>query len=77
MKTTIGRYYIETGCGFDINNATITEIEDVDKFGRYIMGACVFSGSWDECIEQATEWHQEEIKPGRNKTSRRLPVGLC
>lgn len=61
MNTTIGRYYIETGHGFDINNATITEILDTDKFGRYVMGACIFRGTWDECLEQAKEWYEMEM----------------
>lgn len=62
MNEIIGRYYIETGYGFDINNATITEIKGKDKFGRTIMGECIFGGTWNECIEQAEEWYQQEME---------------
>lgn len=53
MNVFIGNYYIETGYGFDTANATVTEVKGTDAYGRAIMGACVFTGTWDECVKYA------------------------
>lgn len=53
MSEFIGNYYLETGYGFAINKATVTEVIGVDKFGRVIFGKCVFCGTWSECQRYA------------------------
>lgn len=50
MTSWIGNFKIETGFGFDINNATVTEILERDEFGRVSKGSVVFVGTWSECI---------------------------
>lgn len=53
MSTRVNGYYIETGYGFNVERSTVNKIEGVDEFGRIIMGAMVFRGEWDDCIEYA------------------------
>lgn len=53
MSTIINNYYIETGYGFNTATSTVISIEGVDKFGRLILGECVFIGEWDDCKEYA------------------------
>lgn len=43
--------YVETGYGFNPNNSTVNEVKGIDSYNRLIMGAMVFRGTWEECME--------------------------
>ena len=50
MTSWIGKFKIDTGTRFDIDNSTVTEVLECDKFGRVLKGVVVFVGTWTECI---------------------------
>ena len=43
--------YVETGYGFNLNNSTVNKVNRIDPYGRLIMDAIVFRGTWKECME--------------------------